>query len=238
MQNSFLDDFLTNISGFNCFIINSKKKIKNFINIKSKYLLVFKSNERLNSSDISGFEVKVQSKLIQYKKKIKLEKKIKFKCRSAKVGDIGRLLKICRENLFGSRFEMDNNLGKKFLKKYRSVWIKNFFLKKRGDYLIVSYDKEKILGFILLIKEKKFLKIDQILVANKHKKSGVAKSLINYVNNLFFGRFNYMTAGTYDHNFVAKKMYKSLGFVKQNKKTYIYHLYPKNKKTNNLNEQI
>ena len=100
MQNKYLDDFLTNICGFKCFIIRSKKQIKKFTNIKSRFLLVLRSNEKLNSSDISGFKVNVKSKLIQFKKKIKVEKKIKFKCRLAKVRDIPKLVKICRENMF------------------------------------------------------------------------------------------------------------------------------------------
>ena len=75
MQNKYLDDFLTNICGFKCFIIRSKKQIKKFTNIKSRFLLVLRSNEKLNSSDISGFKVNVKSKLIQFKKKLKLKKK-------------------------------------------------------------------------------------------------------------------------------------------------------------------
>ena len=228
MQNKYLDDFLTNICGFKCFIIRSKKQIKKFTNIKSRFLLVLRSNEKLNSSDISGFKVNVKSKLIQFKKKIKVEKKIKFKCRLAKVRDIPKLVKICRENMFGSRFEMDINLGKNFLKKYRSLWMKNYFSKKRGDYLFVAYNRKEILGFILLIKEKTNLRIDQILVNNNFKRKGVAKTLINFTSNLFQNKFKSLVAGTYDHNFSAKKMYKKMNFKREKIIKNIYHLYPKN----------
>ena len=39
---------------------------------------------------------------------------------------------------------------------------------------------------MLLIKENKNLRIDQILVRNKFKRKGVAKTLINYSSNFFF----------------------------------------------------
>ena len=60
---------------------------------------------------------------------------------------------------------------------------KEFFKKKRGDYLFVSYQKNQILGFILIIKKKKVFNIDLIATAKKYRKKGVATSLINYTNN-------------------------------------------------------
>ena len=130
--------------------------------------------------------------------------------------------------MFGSRFEMDINLGKNFLKKYRSLWMKNYFSKKRGDYLFVAYNRKEILGFILLIKEKTNLRIDQILVNNNFKRKGVAKTLINFTSNLFQNKFKSLVAGTYDHNFSAKKMYKKMNFKREKIIKNIYHLYPKN----------
>tara|TARA_Y100000590_G_C15678356_1_gene998844 strand:- start:208 stop:891 length:684 start_codon:yes stop_codon:yes gene_type:complete len=227
MISKYLDNYLSNICGFKCFIINSKKKIKIFLKIKSKFLLVLKTNEKINLSDFKGYKVTVKSKLIQFKKKIQIEKKPKFYCRAVKYKDKNKLLKICRENLYSSRFENDKNLSKTFLRSYRAIWIKNFFLKKRGDYLFVAYDKKKIYGFILLIKEQRNLRIDQILVGNNFKRLGVAKTLINFTSNQFFGKFKFIVAGTYNHNLVAKKMYKSLDFVKQKKITNVFHLYPK-----------
>ena len=147
MVNKYLDNFLSNISGFKCFIINSKKKIKLFLKISSKFLLVLKTDEKINLSDFKNFSIAVNSKLIQFKKKIQTEKKSKFYCRPAKLNDKSKIFKICRENLYGSRFEKDKNLSKIFLSTYRQIWIKNFFLKKRGDYLFVANDNKKILGF-------------------------------------------------------------------------------------------
>ena len=67
---------------------------------------------------------------------------------------------------------------------------KNFLIKKRGDYLFVSYQNNEILGFILIIKRKKFLIIDLIATAKKYRKKGVATSLINYTNNKLMKKSN------------------------------------------------
>ena len=64
-------------------------------------------------------------------------------------------MNIAKENNLDSRFMVDKLIPNKF-KKYRSQWVKNFFNKKRGDYLFVSYQNNEILGFILIIKRKKF----------------------------------------------------------------------------------
>ena len=119
-------------------------------------------------------------------------------------------------------------IGKKFLQTYRSIWLKNFYKKKRGDYLIVAHKDNILVGFILLIKELKDLRIDQILVNNNFKRMGVAKTLINFTSNYFQNKFKSLVAGTYDHNLSAKKMYKKMNFKREKIIKNIYHLYPKN----------
>ena len=142
--------------------------------------------------------------------------------------DLINIIDICKQNPYGSRFEKDPLIGKKFLQTYRSIWLKNFFKKKRGDYLIVAHKNNILVGFILLIKELKDLRIDQILVNNKFKRKGVAKTLINFTSNYFKNKFNSLVAGTYDHNLSAKKMYKKMNFKREMIIQNIYHLYPKN----------
>ena len=131
------------------------------------------------------------------------------------------MIYVCK--IYGSRFEKDPLIGKKFLQTYRSIWLKNFY-KKRGVKLL---HKNNISRFILLIKELKDLRIDQILVNNNFKRMGVAKTLINFTSNYFQNKFKSLVAGTYDHNFSAKKMYKKMNFKRENIVKNIYHLYPK-----------
>ena len=122
----------------------------------------------------------LKSKLITFRKKNFEKKELGYDCRFAVKGDLKNIIKVCKQNPYGSRFEKDPLISKKFLQIYRSIWLKNFFKKKRGlMYLIVSYKKNTFLGFILLIKEEKDLRIDQILVNNSFKRKGVALPDIN-----------------------------------------------------------
>ena len=204
--------------------------MKKFEKLNSFFLIILKSSTNFKLLRNKYFLIKSKSKLLNYKKKIQGYKEIKFKCRFAKKKDLKQILEICKQNPYGSRFERDSFLDKKFLFIYRAAWLKNFFKKKRGDYLIVAYKKNAILGFILLKKEMKNLRIDQILVKNSFKKKGVASALISYTNNHFLKKFNSIIAGTYKHNLAAKKMYKTLNFKSNGKSKNIYHIYPKSLK--------
>ena len=227
MNNSNIDKFLTNLLGFKCFNITSKKQINKYNKIKFHFLLILKTFSNLKSQECKNFNIKLKSKLITFSKKISHIEQVYYGCRFAKKKDLKQILEICRENPYGSRFERDSFLDKKFLFIYRATWLKNFFKKKRGDYLIVAYKKNVILGCILLKNEMENLRIDQILVKNSFKKKGIASTLISYANNHFLKKFNSIIAGTYNHNLVAKKMYKKLNFKSNGKSKNIYHIYPK-----------
>jgi hypothetical protein len=220
------DIFLSDLLHCKCFNIKSKKEIKNYEKIKGHYLLILKTSEKLNLNEYKNFELGVESKLITFKKKLTTHKKLTYGCRFAEKKDLKKIIQICVQNPLGSRFEKDRFISRNFLSIYRSVWLTNFFKKKRGDYLIVAYKKKIILGFVLLIKEGNNLRIDQILVNNRYKKKGVAKTLITFVNNYFFKKFKFILAATYVHNIIANKMYKKLNFFKTGEYKNIYHLYP------------
>ena len=221
------DKFLSGLLQCKCFNIKSKKEIKSYENTKGYYLLILKTSDKLNLNEYKNFELGVESKLITFKKKLTTHKKLIYGCRFAEKKDLKKIIQICSQKQLGSRFEKDRFISRNFLSIYRSVWLTNFFKKKRGDYLIVAYKKKTILGFVLLIKEGNNLRIDQILVNNRHKKKGVAKTLIKFTNNYFFKKFKFILAGTYEHNIIANKMYKKLNFFKTSEYKNIYHLYPK-----------
>ena len=116
---------------------------------------------------------------------------------------------------------------KKFKNNFKKKWILNYFRKKRGDFLIVAYTKKTIMGFILLIKKKSYLRIDLIQTKSKFQKRKVASSLINFVNNNYLLKNQKIVAGTQDNNIEALKMYKNLGFKKYRSPLYIYHIHNK-----------
>ena len=138
-----------------------------------------------------------------------------IKCRYAKKQDIKQIVNIARENNLNSRFVMDKLIPGKFKKRYRSEWVKNFFRKQRGDYLIVADLDKRILGFVLILKKKNQLNIDLVASGKKFRKKGVATSLINYINNEIMKKTDKIIAGTQINNFSAIKMYKKLGFRKK-----------------------
>lgn len=228
MNTKKVDKFLTKLLKIDCYYIKSKNEINDFNKKKGNFLLVLKTSKSLNSRDCKNFYIRMKSKLITFKRKNTENKKLDYVCRFAKKKDFINITQICRQNPYGSRFEKDPLIEKKFLQTYRSIWLKNFYKKKRGDYLIVAYKNNILLGFILLIKELKNLRIDQILVNNNFKRKGVAKTLINFTSNFFQNKFKSLVAGTYDHNLSAKKMYKKMNFKREKIIKNIYHLYPKN----------
>ena len=105
-----------------------------------------------------------------------------------KKSDFKDLKNISLEKTSNSHFVQDKKLPIKFRINFRFNWLNNFFKKKRGDYLIV-YKKKKIEGFILLIKKDKSFIIDLIVTSKKKRKSGVARSLINFVNNNYLQKY-------------------------------------------------
>ena len=228
MKTKKVDKFLTKLLKLDCYNIKSKNEINDFNQKKGNFLLVLKTSKSLNSKGYKNFYIRMKSKLITFKRKNTKNNKLDYDCRFAKKKDLINIIEICKQNPYGSRFEKDPLIGKKFLQTYRSIWLKNFYKKKRGDYLIVAHKDNILVGFILLIKELKDLRIDQILVNNSSKRMGVAKTLINFTSNYFKNKFESLVAGTYDHNLSAKKMYKKMNFKRDKIIQNIYHLYPKN----------
>ena len=220
------DKFVSNLIGFESYISNKKilpihlKKIKKpfFLTIKSKKKLIYKLS-------LKNIKIKLISKLVYFERCLKKTQSIDIKCRKAKKNDIKQISNITKEEHLNSRFIIDKLIPVKFKKKYRSEWVKNFFRKQRGDYLIVAYKHNKILGFILILKKKNQFIIDLIVSGKKHRKKKVATSLINYINNKIMKKKDKMIAGTQINNFIAIKMYKKLGFIRKKNQTFCYHIH-------------
>ena len=220
------DEFITKLIGFKSYIIHKKILSKSFKNLKKPFFLTVKSKKKIFfKSKVKGVKIDLPSKLIHFERRFKKKVFIDLSCRDAKKKDINKIMNIAKENNLDSRFMVDKLIPNKFKKKYRSQWVKNFFNKKRGDYLFVSYQNNEILGFILIIKKKKILIIDLIATSKKYRKKGVATSLINYTNNKLRKKSNKIIAGTQYNNFSAIKMYQKLGFTRKKEMTFCYHIH-------------
>ncbi len=226
MKKMIKDKFVENLIGFKSYIAHSKISPDQLNKIKKPFFLTIKSKKRIVFSfDIKGIKIKLISKLIYFERNFKKNYLIELKCRNAKKNDIQQIINVAKENNLNSRFLIDKLISKKFKKKYRSEWVKNFFRKKRGDYLLVVDQNKKVLGFMLILKKKNYLTIDLIATRKKYRKRGVATSLINYTNNKIMGKKDKIIAGTQINNLVAVKMYKKLGFIKKKEETFCYHIH-------------
>jgi|688.fasta_scaffold157478_2 ribosomal protein S18 acetylase RimI-like enzyme len=222
------DNFITNLLGYQAYILNGYKQsflIKEFKKLKKPYFLTIKSRTKISKRIQKKFRISFGSKLIEFKKKFKLQQLSIYKCRLACRKDLIQIKKISLEKSSNSRFSKDKLLPKKFRKYYRYFWLNNFFKKKRGDYLIVCEYKKNILGFILLLKKMYHYRIDLIVVKNDKQSKGVGNSLINYVNQHFLRTGFKLVAGTQSDNNKAISFYKKNGFIKLKDTTYNYHIH-------------
>ena len=220
------DKFVTNLIGFKSYIVNKKILAKKFNNIKKPFFLTIKSKKRLIfRPKLKNIKISLVSKLIYFERNLKKEQPINVKCRNAKKNEIKQIINIAKENNLNSRFIKDKFIPTSFKIKYRSEWVRNFFRKKRGDYLLIAERNNKILGFILIIKKKNLFIIDLIVSDKKYRKKKVATSLINYINNKIMKKKDKIAAGTQIDNLVAIKMYKRLGFIRKKSETFCYHIH-------------
>ena len=220
------DKFVEKLIGLKSFIAHQNVLSKDLKKIKKPFFLTIKSKKKIDfGSDLKDFKIKLISKLIYFERNFKKKHLLDLGCRNAKKRDIKQIIDIAKQNNFNSRFIADKLISKEFKKRYRSEWIKNFFRKKRGDYLFVSEQNKRILGFVLILKKKNRLIIDLIATSKNFRKKGVATSLINFTNNQIMRKKDKITAGTQINNLAAVKMYQNLGFIEKKEKTFCYHIH-------------
>ena len=220
------DKFVTNLIGFKSYITSRKILTKKLNNISKPFFLTIKSKKKLTfKKKLKNIKINLVSSLIYFERNYKKELFINVKCREAKNNDIKKIINIAKDNNINSRFIKDDFIPKRFKIKYRSEWVKNFFRKKRGDYLLVAEKDNKILGFILILKKKNIFNIDLVASGKSNRKKKVASSLINFINNKIMKKKDKIVAGTQIDNLIAIKMYKKLGFIKKKSKTFCYHIH-------------
>lgn len=229
MKKLFEDKFITKLIGYKSYIVenNIDYDVLNFL--KKPFFITLKSNSKkkiLKSS--SNFKIKFVTKLITYERKHSTDLDTFQECREVNKKDISQLRKICLEDTSNSRYYCDKNLPFKFRKKFRLEWVLNFFKKKRGDLLVVAYNKKKILGFISLLKKNFGFQIDLIVTKKNYQNKKVGTSLINYVNNKYLKKNEKIKAGTQLNNLNANIVYKKIGFKQLKTFKYVYHIHSKN----------
>jgi len=217
------DLFLTKLLGYNCYTSN-KLNLNKIKKTQRPFFLTIKSRNKLNIKINQNMSISLISKQINFKKKVLKTENNLLNCRKAKHSDRKNILKIAQNSPSVSRFMIDKTISKKFKKNYKKEWILNYFRKKRGDNLLLAFLNKTIYGFILLVKKKNEVIIDQIVVDKKYVKRKVGTSLINYLSKLYFNNGKLIIkAGTSIDNHIAKKFYLKNGF-KKFESYFIYHL--------------
>jgi len=132
--------------------------------------------------------------------------------RLAKISDKDGIKKIAKESFINDRFHSDPKISNKVASRLKEEWVDNFFKGRRGDEMIVAYEKDEILGFILLIYANDFAVIDLIAVSQRHRRLGIAKKMIQFLFLLAREKFKFINVGTQLNNLSALNLYLSLGF--------------------------
>lgn len=226
------DFFLSSYLNRECFIVSNiftLNKILNKINKKKDYFITIKSNKKLSKKMILENKLKFISELYFFKynpsqnKKINIDKNIIFI--KAKKNDWSIIKKIIPK-IGTSRIFQDTKFKKKLREMYLLSWIRNFFLGKRGDDLIICKNRNnQILGFALLRKIKNQVIVDQLLVSKLAQGQGIGSQLLKVINTKFIKMPS--ISGVHSFNEGGVKFYSSKLKCKVIKKIYYYHLHKK-----------
>ena len=199
----------------------------NFSKYRSKNILIFiKSNKKITSSFLKKNKIKlIETNLTFFKKstKKKLNDSYLKNIRVANIIDKKSILDIADNSFVKSRFFQDKNIKKKLARKIKRNWVINFFRKKRGKYLIVGESKKKVVGFLLILKNKKDYIIDLIAVKKKYQNSGLGTKMIEFFENKVLKKNKVrIYVSTQSNNSASIKLYAKNNFKAKYKK-YIYH---------------
>ena len=224
------DNFISKLINLNCYLISDfdhKYNLNKINYLKKPYFLTIKNKKKFSKNIINKFNLDFICKQITYEKKF--SKKDIFNsnisCRLAKKKDLQQLKIISLEKSWNSRFVQDHKINNKIKYTIRLEWLKNFFKRKRGNYLIVAHKNNRLLGYLILSRIKKKWTIDIIATKEKAQKKGVGSSLINHASKILKKiKIKKIIAGTQSNNAKAISFYKKNGFsIIQSK--YIYHVH-------------
>ena len=124
-----------------------------------------------------------------------------------------------------SRFHLDNSIPNHIANTVKSEWAGNFFLKKRGDWMVISEINGLVVGFLQLLKKNdSTIVIDLIAVSPDQQGLGIGKSMISFaIQNCLEGNPT-VIVGTQIANTNSLKTYNNLGF-RTSSAQYVFHLH-------------
>jgi len=129
---------------------------------------------------------------------------------------------IARDNFIYSRFHLDPLIDNDIASKIKQNWVKNYFIGKRGDEMVLALLNNKPVGFLQLIIKNKELIIDLIGVDKIAQGRGVASSMIQFASKNI--KRSCIKVGTQIGNLPSIKLYQKLGFVLTGS-YYVFHYH-------------
>ncbi len=143
--------------------------------------------------------------------------------RFARPDDSIQVRKIANDAFKYDRFHADPNIPNYIANKIKKEWAGNFFLGKRGNWMVVCEKNSKIIGFLQLIsKNEKTILIDLIAIDEKSRGNGLAKKMISYAYEKCLLNNGSLEVGTQLANLPSIKLYSKIGFH-MNLASYVLH---------------
>ena len=236
---SFLvkDEWLGQILGqdvyrLNCndeFLNHIKKDPKPFTNLSSQRVFIY---TKIPTTQITAAQVLEQNGFflvdtnVVFKKNVLAQENSQAtnEMRFATSSDQDQVANLAKEAFLYSRFHLDPAFSKIQANKIKEEWVKNFFLKKRGDQMVVAVVNNHVVGFTQLIFGKdKVLTIDLIGTDPQFRRRGIAQEMIDFAQNDCSG-FDFIRVGTQVANVASVTLYEKMGFRLETSQ-YVFHYH-------------
>ena len=147
--------------------------------------------------------------------------------RFAKPDDEKYVKDIAKNSFEHSRFHLDPEIPYNIACSIKELWAKNFFLGRRGKWMVIAESNSEIVGFLQLTnKDDSTLVIDLIAVDKKFRGKGYAKKMIYYAYKNCLNKTDKVEVGTQISNILSLDLYARLGF-KITSSYYVLHLHKK-----------
>jgi ribosomal protein S18 acetylase RimI-like enzyme len=139
-------------------------------------------------------------------------------------GDEEKVSALAHDAFTLTRFHLDPNIANEIADNIKENWARNFFLHKRGDYMVVARDGDRVTGFVqLLLSDDGTLTIDLVAVAADMKGCGIAKKMTAFAEREI-KRVKRLNVGTQVANTPALRAYTDMGFRPVGSQ-YIWHFH-------------
>lgn len=134
------------------------------------------------------------------------------------------VVELARNSFEYSRFRLDPLIDKLKADHIKAEWVRNYFLGKRGEWLVTAKISGALAGFLLLLKDREgILTIDLIAVDQEHQRKGLARGMIHYAE-YYCKDVNKIRVGTQITNSPSIKLYEKSGFQLVNS-SYVFHYH-------------